>query len=219
MSTPTEPPSRSDETEATPPLAGDGSGAGRPRPGTPAWAIAVLTALATTIALVGGAVLVALPFLDRVDALLTDLESTLPVVHDIRPEVGRIDENVDHVTPRIGELHGQLDDFEGALDDVADPVVRVEAHMLRLLDAVEALEAVEALPEIQHDFGRVADDLDAMRGDFVHVRDLMEELVVTLQVLGDDFGDVVELLEETAESVDNLDRKTGPPPPGDVVPW
>jgi hypothetical protein len=195
----------------------------RQNAGLPPWAVGVIAAAGTVVAMVGLLLVVALPFLSRVDALLTDVEDTLPVVHELRPEVGRIDANVDHVTPRFGQMQDQLGHMEGALGDVSDPVVRMERHTRELLDAIDTLEEmgghVEALPGLQRDFGHVADDLGGMRDDFTHVRGLMEELVVALEVLGDGFGDVVELLEEMSTSVDNLDRKTGPPPPEGHLPW
>jgi hypothetical protein len=168
----------------------------------PVWAIAAISAAATVVALAGVVAVLALPFLARVDALLTDVEEIIPVVHDVRPEVARIDRNVEHVTPQFGLLRDDLGGFEGALEDVSDPVVRVEAHIVRL---VEAIEAVETLPELQEDFHEVAadlshlrDDFGQVRDDFTHVRSLMEELVAALHTLGGDFRAVVEILEETA---------------------
>ena len=191
--------------------------------GLPPWAVGAIAAIGTVAAMAGLLLVLTLPFLSRVDALLTDVEETLPVVHELRPEVGRIDANVDHVTPRFGQMQDQLGHMEEALGDVSDPVVRMERHTRELLDAIATLEEmgghVEALPGLQRDFGHVADDLGGMRADFTHVRGLMEELVVALEALGDGFGDVVELLEEMSTSVDNLDRKTGPPPPEGPLPW
>lgn len=179
------------------------------------WFAALLGGFAGLLAVVGIGVVVLVPLIDRVDAVLTGIEDTLPLVQELRPEVGRIDRNVETVTPQVGQLRGQLDGFDTAIDDLSDPVVRMEARLAELQDTIEP---IEALPQLQQDFGAVSADLAGIRSDFAEVSDSMHQLLLVIEELDARFAAVVELLEKTAEHVENLDRKTGPAPPEGVAP-
>ena len=99
-------------------------------------------------------------------------------------------------------------------------IVRLDSQLQSTID--QDLGAVPALrsdvSELTSDFGKVQDSLSAIQQDFHSTTTSIEQLLVLFTDLTATFDRVVELLEQTAEHVENLDHKTGPPPPEFLTP-
>lgn len=175
------------------------------------WFAAFAGGAVATLVVLGGLVALVMPAALRFSRTLVEVqEQVLPLLYEVRPEVGRIDGNVETVTPQVGQLRGQIDGLHGSLDQLADPVERLEARMAQLQDAVEP---IGSLPELHEELTAIGGSMRAIRTDFAALHAAVLEMTDVVGGLGSDFDRVVELLQKTAEHVENLDRKTGPPPP------
>lgn len=162
------------------------------------------------------------PVLQRVDDTLSLIEDSLPILQAIQPEVDTIEDNVSELVPPITAVGPSLEGLDGRIDELSDPLVRVERRIAQLQ---ASLGAVETLPALRRDLNQGLESLgaqlavtngslSAVRTDFATTTRSIQQLTAAVAQLVSQFEQVVALLEETEEHVENLDRKTGPAPPG-----
>ena len=174
--------------------------------------------LVGVVAVVG---LLVVPLLDRVDTTLETLNSSLPILEQVGPDVDAIRNDVGEIAPDVGSLEGMVREVEAGLgtvdqsvnqlrpplDTVDDSVQGVASQLETLDESVRRLEVSlgplgvlpDVLEELRHTsdtIATVADHTDALSRQLGRVASSLDQVTV--------------LLEETEQHVENLDRKTGP---------
>lgn len=170
---------------------------------------------AVVLLVVGVAAAFVLPTLQRLDRTLLLMEETLPMIEEIQPDVASVEGELTTVTPEISGMRGDVADLDDRILELRDPIEQLDD---RLADLQGQLGHLDHLPLLRDDLAAVAGSIDGLRGDLHAMRDATEMMAQVLVGLDRHFEEIVALLEETAEHVENLDHKTGPPPPGDP-PW
>ena len=160
-----------------------------PRRAAASVAIAVAALLVLTLAIV---VLLVRPVLTRVDMTLQTLNSSLPILEELGPDVNALRQDVEGVAPDVATI-------EGTLTGVEDGLGAIDASVRGLRGPLEALSAVleELVPPAPA--SATIGDQTAASARPGHLADALDRLTA--------------LLEETEQHVENIDRKTGPAPP------
>lgn len=188
-------------------------------------------ATATGSLLVGVIAVVALlvvPLLSRVDMTLETLNSSLPILEQVGPDVGTLRSDVDEITPDVDSLEetvldvssglgmvndsvdqlqpplGTVDESIRSVDDsvqlVADRVVTLDESVRRMEGRLGTLDV---LPEVLAEMRRTTEGIGRITG---HTAALNDELGRVVDAL----DRTTALLADTEQHVENLDRKTGP---------
>lgn len=178
---------------------------------------------AATVAVIAVLAALLLPTLGRVDDAVTALAQAAPALQEMPPDLRSVDRNIDdEVVPAMQGLDGDLADLGDRVGEINDPLTRVEARLERLQGSIDGLAGpIESLPMLREDIVAMGEDLDAVRGGIDDVvagldgtQRSISDLVTLMERLTGSFDRVVALLDETEQHVENLDRKTGPAPPG-----
>lgn len=163
------------------------------------------------------------PVLQRVDRTASLIEESLPILQAIGPEVSTIEQNVDTLTPQISSVGPGLTELDGRIEDLESPLLRLEARIAELQGSLSTLDELPALrSDLRDGLGTISTELAetnaslrSVRDDFSVTTERIGQLTDAVTRLVEQFEQVVALLDETEQHVENLDRKTGPAPPGE----
>lgn len=104
------------------------------------------------------------PVLDRVDQTLLTLNSALPVLNDLGPDVDAVRSDVSEVTPDVEALRGSLGDLSGGIDDINGSLGRLEA-----------------LDTLVGELERTTAGIDTISARLAEVTDALERVLVLLE--------------------------------------
>lgn len=161
------------------------------------------------------------PTLSRVDRVMDTVEQTLPVIEEIEPQVDTIQNDVDTITPDVDDIGGDVGGMREELGAMRGDLTTLEQMDARLAALQEQMQALDTLAELPGMGQRLRETRDAVRSvdaDLSALRKTIHGMSHSLTSVDRSFDEVVALLEKTAEHAENLDHKSGPPPPGSP-PW
>lgn len=181
--------------------------------------------------LVGMAAVVALlvaPLLGRVDRTLETLNSSLPILEQVGPDVDRLRRDVGAITPDVGaigedvaEVEQGLGAVDGSVRGLRDPLGTIDGSVRSVDTSVDEvarqvaglddsivrlesqLQALGILPALLDELRRTSDGVAGIAEGTSTLQSQLGAVVASLER-------VAALLDETEQHVENLDRKTGP---------
>lgn len=188
--------------------------------------------------LVGGIALVAVlvvPVLSRLGTTIETLNTSLPILEQVGPDVDSLEGNVGEIAPDVDSLDDTVRDVRAGLGTVTDSIDGLHPPLGTIDDSVRGVD--DSVRGVDASLQDVADRLDTLDASLQQMQgslgalgvlpNLLDELGRTTAgvgtiadhtaTMGRELGQlaaalerITALLEETEQHVENLDRKTGP---------
>lgn len=159
--------------------------------------------------------------LDQVERIDRNVDTVVPPVLAVTEQLSAVTPELAALAAQVEAMIVELEQLESAVDPVADVGPRIadlssqlaalQASLLSLDTRLGHLERglAGSLGSVEEPLRRLADTTGPLPASL----DRLQQGTASLEQLPVWFAELQRVLEEVARHVENLDRKTGPPPP------